>query len=105
MKSSESLTVPKGYSGIKSLFKNEYNEIILAKRDSDLQKVVLKQSLLRENLLKASKLGHEYDILKDIDHKGIPKVYELLYDGKTVALVQEYIEGTDLREQIFKKTN
>ncbi|MBW8331782.1 MAG: AAA family ATPase [Prolixibacteraceae bacterium] len=94
----------KGYTAIKSIFRNERNEIILANRISDGRKVVLKQSLfLNENILKVSKLGHEYDILKDLDHVGIPKVYEVSYDGKTVALIQEYIEGTNLRTQIFNK--
>jgi len=94
----------KDYTILKSLFKNERNEIILANRLLDNQKVVLKQSiLLNENILKISKLGHEYDVLKDLNHTGIPRVYGILYDGKTVALVQEYIEGTDLRKLIFEK--
>jgi histidine kinase len=104
MDSSEGLKTLKGYTVLKSLFRNERNEIILANRIIDGQRVVLKQSLLlNENILKASKLGHEYDILKDLDHKGIPKVYEVLYDGKTVTLIQEYVDGTNLRELVFKK--
>jgi len=104
MNSSEEQIIHNGYTILKPLFKNERNEIILANRISDGQKVVLKQSLLLdENILKVSKLAHEYDILKDLDHIGIPKVFGVLYDGKSVALVQEYIDGTDLRKQIFKK--
>ena len=104
MNSSEIQIVHKGYTIIKSLLKNERNEIILANRISDGQKVVLKQSLLHnENILSVSKLGHEYEILKDLENTGIPKVYGISYDGKTVALIQEYIDGTDLRKQIFKK--
>ena len=94
----------KGYTVLKSLVKNERNEIILANRITDDHPVILKQSILRnEDILKNSELGHEFDIQKDLDHIGIPKVYEVFYDGKTVVLVQEYIDGTDLREQIFKK--
>ena len=104
MNSSETLISSSGYKVLKSLLKNDLNEITLATRISDDQLVVLKQSILiNENLLKVSKLGHEYDILKDLDHKGIPKVHEILYDGKSVILVQEYIDGLDLREKIFKK--
>ena len=104
MDSSEMLKTAKGYTVLKSLTKNERNEIILANRISDGQQVVLKQSVsLNADILKSSELGHEFDILKDLDHKGIPKVYEVFYDGKTVVLVQEYIDGTDLREHIFKK--
>ena len=104
MNVSEGPVTHKGYTILKSLLKNERNEIILARRDSDGQRVVLKQSLLlNEYILKSSNLGHEYDILKDLNHVGIPKVYGVLYDGKTIALVQEYIDGTDLRKRIFKK--
>lgn len=92
------------YQVVKSLYKNERIEIFLANRIYDGRKVVLKQSLiLGENILRVSKLGHEYDILKDLDHAGIPKVIDFLFDGKTAALVQEYIDGKDLRSQIFKK--
>ena len=104
MNSSEERILYKDYQVVKSLFKNDRNEIFLANRISDGRKVVLKQSLiLGENILRASKLGHEYDILKDLDHAGIPKVYDFLFDGKTAALVQEYIDGKDLRNLIFKK--
>ena len=104
MNASEGQITFNGYTILKSLAKNERNEIILASRISDGQKVVLKQALLRnESLHKGSNLGHEHDILKDLDHKGIPKVFGILFDGKTVALVQEYIDGTDLRKQIFRK--
>ena len=104
MNSSEILINSSGYKVIRSILKNEQNEIILASRISDDQLVVLKQSVLvSENQLKVSKLGHEYDILKDLDHKGIPKVHKVLYDGKSVVIIQEYIDGSDLREKIFKK--
>ena len=94
----------KDYTILKSLFRNEHNEIVLANRIPDNQQVILKKSILHnENILKISKLGHEFDILKDLNHPGIPKVYGILYDGKTVSLVQEYIEGTDLRKLIFEK--
>lgn len=104
MNSSEQQISDKSYAILKSLFKNERNEILLANRISDGQRVILKQSRgLHGNIFKGSNLGHEYDILKDLDHNGIPKVYGILFDGKTVTLVQEFIEGTDLRKQIFKR--
>ncbi|MDN3642873.1 adenylate/guanylate cyclase domain-containing protein [Lutimonas halocynthiae] len=76
----------------------------MANREIDNQKVVLKKSILHnENFPNTSKFGHEYDILKDLDHDGIPKVHEIVFRGKNIALVQEFIEGTDLKESIFKK--
>lgn len=93
-----------GYRIVKSLEKNENNEIFLAERDSDKQAVVLKQTVLfNESSPASSKTGHEYDILKDLKHEGIPKVFEIAYNGKSIALVQEYINGSNLKEQIFKK--
>jgi histidine kinase len=103
MESTEELTIHKGFTILKSLFKDGRNEILLANRIADDLKVVIKQSVLSENISMASKIGHEYGILKELDHPGIPKAYDLLYDGNTVGLVQEYLDGTDLRELIFKR--
>jgi predicted ATPase/GAF domain-containing protein len=104
MNLSEEKILYKAYTQIKSIIKNELNEIILASRNADNGKVILKRlNLHNDNINTVSKLGHEYDILKDLDHAGIPKVYDFLFDEKTVAIVQEYIDGADLRKQIFRK--
>jgi len=104
MDSTEERILYKDYQVVKSLFKNDQNEIFMAGRISDGLMVILKQSLIQgENILRVSKIGHEYDILKDLDHVGIPKVIDFLFDGKTAALVQEYIDGKNLRSLIFKK--
>lgn len=101
MQTSAAQSIFKEFSVIRSLIKNERTEITLAERISDALKVILKQStLLNENLGKVSKLGHEYEILKDLDHAGIPKVYGVLHQGSTVALVQEYIEGESLKTML-----
>jgi predicted ATPase/class 3 adenylate cyclase len=93
-----------GYSVEKMLSRNQQHEIWLANRKKDGQKVVLKKSLLQsENFPHTSKCGHEFDILKDLKHEGIPQVHELVFRGKDIALVQEFIEGIDLKESIFKK--
>lgn len=93
-----------GYSIEKMLSRNQQHEIWLANRKKDGQKVVLKKSLVHsENFPITSKCGHEFDILKDLKHDGIPQVHELVFEGKDIALVQEYIEGADLKESIFKK--
>ncbi len=94
----------KTYKPLKSIYKNEQNEIILASRITDDKKVILKQSVIvNDNIDKVSKLGHEYDILKDLNHEGIPKVHEFLFDNESVAIVQDFIDGTELRKQIFNK--
>jgi len=76
MNSSTDKILYKSYKQLKSIYKNEQNEIILAKRISDDKKVVIKQSvLLNNNFTSVTKLGHEYDILKDLDQPGIPRVF------------------------------
>jgi len=104
MNSQETLVTYKDYTLIESLFRSERNEIKMAKRNSDGQTVILKQSvLLNENISRASKLAHEYEILKDLDHPGILKVLDILYDEKSVTLIQEYIDGSDLKSLVFNK--
>jgi len=94
----------RGYSIIKILAKNQQHEIWLATRDADGQKVVLKKSLIyHENSPNTSKIGHEYDILKNLKHEGLPEAHELIFEGKDIALVLEFIDGIELKESIFKK--
>ena len=103
MNTLDEITVSKEYQVIKTLSKNDYHQILLAWRISDEKKVVLKQSVLLNNDFSGvSKLGHEYDILKDLDHEGIPVVYDFFFDGNTATLVEEFIDGTDLKSLIFR---
>jgi len=93
-----------GYTILKMLNRNQQHEIWLANREVDDQKVVLKKSLFyHENSPSTSKIGHEFDILKSLDHAGIPEAHELVFGGKNIALVLEFIDGLDLKESIFKK--
>ena len=104
MNSTEKTVILKNYQVIKTLSKNEHNEILLAQHIPDSKKVILKQSsLLNGDISRVSKLGHEYDILKDLDHPGIPKVDDFLFDGKTASLVEEYFDGSNLRNLVFKR--
>jgi histidine kinase len=104
MNSPEKKVLFKKYQVIKTLSKNDYNEILLVQHISDNKKVVLKQSsLLNGDISRVSKLGHEYDVLKDLDHPGIPKADDFLFDGKMASLVVEYFDGSDLRNLVFKR--
>ncbi len=100
----ETLSTYKGFKIEKSLFINERNEILRAVRISDNQAVILKQSVLQhENIAGVSKIAHEYEILKNLEHKGIPKVFDLFYDGTKVTLVQEYIKGSNLKNLVVNQ--
>lgn len=96
-------TILQDYEVIKTLVRTDHYDIFLGKKLSDGQRVVLKQTVFQNGDLSGiSKLGHEYDIMKDLDHPGIPKVYDFLFDGNTAILVEEYIDGNDLKSLIFK---
>jgi serine/threonine protein kinase len=104
MISTENITLHDEYLFLKSLNRNDNNEIFLATRISDGRNVIIKQSdLLNEDVARISKLGHEFEILKELNYPGIPKVYDFLFDGKTAALVQEYIEWSKPEKLSFQK--
>jgi len=91
------------YLVLETLFENNVTQISLAERVSDSVKVIIKKSLETEaHLPGASKTGHEFDILKSLKHEGIPKVYEIFYEGGAFSLIEEYIDGHNLKEQLFK---
>lgn len=91
----------KGYQMLRSIQQSEQTEIILANRLAQGDVVVLKCSSSQSNNLgDITKLSHEYEILKELDHDGIPKVYDFLYDGKVATLVQEYFDGVRLKEKL-----
>lgn len=101
----QNIWAPEGYTGIRSISRNRMHEIILAKHREDGRLVVLKHAGTDKTLYgEASKLGHEYQVLKQVDHPGIPKVYELLFDGKSYTLVQEFVDGKNLKEIIRGRT-
>ncbi|WP_373516961.1 AAA family ATPase, partial [Pricia sp.] len=92
-----------GYVPIRILSANRYTEIFLAKRSLNNEQVIIKKSLeSTEQFLDVSRTGHEFEILKQLDHKGIPKVYEVLQKDRIFALVEEYIEGHNVKELLFK---
>lgn len=94
---------PDGYIEIEKLFKNDRHEVAKAKRVSDEAIVVLKKArAITDHFKEVSKLGHEYDILKDLDHNGIPKVYDIVRGPDSVTLIQEFFEGNTLSELLFK---
>src|SRR5680860_332318 len=88
-----------GYALIRRLSTNRYTEIFLAKRIVDNEQVIVKKSLeSTEQFLGISRTGHEFEMLKQLDHQGIPKVYEAIQENRIFAFVEEYIEGQNVKE-------
>ncbi|MFY0644547.1 MAG: AAA family ATPase [Bacteroidia bacterium] len=92
-----------GYKDLELLYKNEKHEVLKGIQVSDDTLVVLKSSRsVTGHLREASKLGHEYEILKELDHPGIPKVYDLLHKSDQITIVQQFFSGPTLNELLFK---
>lgn len=98
------LYIPEGYLPIANIYKDEGHEIIKAKNLVTDKAVVLKISRPGNNdILKISKLSHEYNTLKRLDHDGIIKVSALLSKNKSVCVVEEFFEGETLKARIFRQ--
>lgn len=50
-------------------------------------------------------LINEIDILKQLDHPNIVKIYEFFQDKKHFYLITEYIEGGELFDKIKRVKN
>ena len=57
---------------------------------ADKRKLTVSQELLRR----------EVDILKELSHPYIPKVYDFFVDGEDVYTVMDYIEGESLNKAL-----
>lgn len=98
------LYIPEGYSPIANIYKDEGHEIIKAKNIVTDNLVILKISRPGNNdILKISKLSHEYNTLKRLNHEGIIKVHALLSKSKSVCVVEEFFEGETLKARIFRQ--
>ena len=59
---------------------------------ADKRKISTSQDLLRR----------EVDVLKDLNHPYIPRVYDFFVEGETVYTVMDYIEGESL-DKLLKR--
>lgn len=82
-----------GESGITYLVKSENKKFVL----KELKITNLERWTIVERFKK------EIEILKTINHKGIPKFIDIIEDTKSLAYVQEYIDGKTFKEMIEDK--
>ncbi|MEP7267067.1 MAG: adenylate/guanylate cyclase domain-containing protein [Saprospiraceae bacterium] len=98
------LYIPEGFKALASIYKDEGHEIIKAKNITTDEDVILKISRPGNNdILKISKLSHEYHTLKRLNHSGVVKVFSIFSKQKAICIVEEYVEGESLKARIFKK--
>ena len=94
---------PKGFQNLQTIHHTDKYEVLLATHILNGEQVILKScKVTSTNMTDVSKLSHEYEILKALNHPQLPKVYDFIFDGKTASLVQEYVEGDKLKVLLTK---
>jgi calcium-dependent protein kinase len=91
------------YKVLETIGKGSYGEVkkILHKTTNELRamKIIRKEDMSKESL---ETLMGEINILKQLDHPHIVKIYEFYQDKVNLYLVTEYIEGGELFDKIAK---
>jgi serine/threonine protein kinase len=96
--------VIKGYRFIKRLAVNSYSAVFLAEKESSETRVILK--VLRHVPDHADepepfdRFLQEYEIIADIDHPNIVKIYDLGIGDDHAHIAMEYVSGGNLQRRI-----
>lgn len=53
----------------------------------------------------AEKLLHEVNLIKNLEHPGIPLIYDIEEDDNSICIIEEYIAGKSLREYMELNEN
>jgi len=94
----------RGYRLIKKLGVTTHSAVYLAERDTNKTKVVLK--VLRHIPEIADSVGafdrflQEYELIADLDHPNIVRIYDLGVSDDHAHIVMEYLDGGDLKQRI-----
>ncbi len=94
----------KGYRFIKKLSASSHSSVYLAERQTTEQKVVLK--VLRQVPDLADGIGafdrflQEYELIADLDHPNIVRIYDLGVGDDHAHIAMEYLDGGDLRQRM-----
>ncbi len=94
----------RGYRFLKKLSATEHSAVYLAERESADRKVALK--VLRQDLEDESSIAaferflQEYEMIAEIDHPNIVRIYDLGVADDHSHIAMEYLEGGDLKARI-----
>jgi predicted ATPase/class 3 adenylate cyclase len=95
--------VPDGFFSEQGLFQNKRNQLFRGVDKKTNTPVTLKKARPDGiGIHEVSKLSHEYNVLKTLDHQGIIKANELITSGKMMTLVLEWFEGETLKERMIR---
>lgn len=99
----------RGYRFIKKLSASNHSAVYLAEKDSTDRDVVLK--VLRQVPDVADSIGafdrflQEYELIAEIDHPNIVKIFDLGVGDDHAHIVMEYLDGGDLKQRIAEGIN
>ena len=98
----------KGYRFIKKLGKSSHSSVYLAEREATGVKMVLK--VLRqipdvndESIAAFDRFLQEYEMIAEIDHPNIVRIYDLGVADDHAHIAMEYIDAGDLRQRINER--
>jgi serine/threonine protein kinase len=98
----------KGYRLLKKLATSSHSSVYLAEREKTGVKMVLK--VLRQipdvndaSIAAFDRFLQEYEMIADIDHPNIVKIYDLGVADDHAHIAMEYLDAGDLRQRISEK--
>jgi serine/threonine protein kinase len=98
----------KGYRFLRKLGTSSHSSVYLAEREKTGVKMVLK--VLRqipdandESIAAFDRFLQEYEMIADLDHPNIVKIYDLGVADDHAHIAMEYLDGGDLRQRISEK--
>ena len=95
---------PDEFETIEELGKGGYSIVYLVRHKDSGKKYALKKAMkYRKGKNRAERTLMEVDILRDLDHPNIIKLYGWFEDDENVYLVLEYIPGRDLAKFFRRK--
>jgi serine/threonine protein kinase len=95
----------KGYRLIKKLASSSHSALYLAERESTGVKMVLKvlqqiPDVNDESIGAFDRFLQEYELIAEIEHPNIVKIYDLGVADDHAHIAMEYLDGGDLRQRI-----
>jgi serine/threonine protein kinase len=95
----------RGYKFIKKLASSSHSAVYLAERESTGIKMVLKvlqhiPDVNDESIGAFDRFLQEYELIADIDHPNIVKIYDLGVADDHAHIAMEYLDAGDLRQRI-----
>ena len=99
----------RGYRFEKKLSASSHSAVYLAKKESSEQELVLKvlQQVpdVTDSIGAFDRFLQEYELIADIQHPNIVKIFDLGVGDDHAHIVMEYLDGGDLKQRISKGVN